>query len=60
MGHVIYDCLLVVTAKQNHIDRIWTDNVSDLENLVTDLLVENPLELKWDLSQGERSKTILV
>ena len=57
---MIYDSLLVVTAKQNHIDRIWTDNVSDLENLVTDLLVENPLELKWDLSQGERSKTILV
>lgn len=50
-GPKIFDCLLAATMKKNRIDRIWTDNVSDLKHF-DDLLVvvENPLEMEWEIS----------
>ena len=48
-GPQIFDCLLAVTARHNHIDRIWTDNVSDLRHFEEFVPVENPLAMEWEL-----------
>jgi len=50
-GPQIFDCLLAVTARQNRIDRIWTDNVSDLKDFEAFIAVENPLVMDWKLEQ---------
>ncbi|MGI0078658.1 MAG: PIN domain-containing protein [Nitrososphaerales archaeon] len=48
-GPQIFDCLLAVTAKQNQIDRIWTENLSDFKYFEELVAVENPLEMEWEL-----------
>jgi uncharacterized protein len=46
-GPQIFDCLLAITARQNQIDRIWTDNVSDFRNFEESITIENPLLMNW-------------
>ncbi len=51
-GPQIFDCLLAVTARQNQIDRIWTDNISDFKYFEELITVENPLSMQWELVIG--------
>jgi len=49
-GARIFDCFLAVTAQENQLDRIWTDNVSDLNHFAgLHAIVENPLEMDWEI-----------
>jgi uncharacterized protein len=52
-GPRIFDCFLAVTAKENKIDRIWTDNVSDLKLFEDSITVENPLTKTWSFENEE-------
>ncbi|HZW54978.1 MAG TPA: type II toxin-antitoxin system VapC family toxin [Nitrososphaerales archaeon] len=52
-GPQIFDCLLAVTARMNKIDRIWTDNLSDMEHFSDSLHVENPLSMEWELLEND-------
>lgn len=48
-GPRIFDCFLAITARQNRVDRIWTDNISDLRIFENFVAVENPLVMNWEL-----------
>jgi uncharacterized protein len=48
-GPKIFDCMLAVTSHQNKIDRIWTDNISDMKHFEDFIAIENPLSMEWDL-----------
>lgn len=47
-GAQIFDCTIALTARDSHLDYIWTENVSDFERL--DFIhAENPLIMNWQL-----------
>jgi predicted nucleic acid-binding protein len=46
-GPQIFDCLLAVTAIQNKIDVIWTENVGDFDPFKETIEIENPLTEDW-------------
>jgi|SRR5579872_290743 len=46
-GPQIFDCLLAVTAIQNKIDVIWTENVGDFDLFKESIEIENPLIQDW-------------
>jgi len=48
-GPQVFDCLLAVTAKQNQIDMIWTENTSDFTQFEDYIHVENPFARDWKL-----------
>jgi predicted nucleic acid-binding protein len=54
-GPKIFDCLLAITARQNKIDRIWTDNIADMKHFEDFISIENPLLMKWKLQEEEDS-----
>lgn len=47
-GAQIFDCTIALTARDNRVDHIWTENVSDFKQL--DFIhAENPLLWNWQL-----------
>ncbi len=47
-GAQIFDCTIALTARDNQVDHIWTENVSDFKQL--DFIhAENPLTRNWQL-----------
>jgi len=44
----IFDCTIALTARDNHIDYVWTENVSDFKQLDF-IKAENPLTMIWQL-----------
>jgi hypothetical protein len=47
-GPRVFDCLLAVTARRNQVDRIWTDNISDLKHFDDLFLLPWKTLWKWD------------
>jgi predicted nucleic acid-binding protein len=47
-GAQIFDCAIALTARDNHVDYIWTDNVSGFKQLGF-VNAENPLIRNWQL-----------
>ena len=48
-GPQVFDCLLAVTARQNQMDTIWTENTSDFMQFEEFMDVENPFNRDWKL-----------
>jgi len=49
-GAQIFDCTIALTARDNQVDHIWTENVSDFKQL--DFIhAENPLIRNWQFSK---------
>ena len=46
-GPQIFDYLLAITAMQNKIDVIWTENVGDFDYFKESIEIENPLIHDW-------------
>jgi len=47
-GAQIFDCAIALTARDSHVDYVWTENVSDFKQL--DFInAENPLIMNWQL-----------
>jgi hypothetical protein len=52
----VFDCTIALTARDNHLDHIWTDNLSDFKQL--DLVnAENPLTKHWQLVKDQDQPT---
>lgn len=50
----VYDCFLALTARDNGIGKIWTDNANDFEHFDF-ITAENPLKFEWSLQKSESS-----
>ncbi len=47
VGAQIFDCLLAITAIQNKVDLIWTENTNDFNHFKDFIEIENPLVEDW-------------
>lgn len=50
-GPQLYGCFLALTARDNQVDHIWTDNVEDFRHFEF-ITAENPLTRPWELLEG--------